>query len=437
MSEQLAIRLDLANAHASRLGAHGFDDAHFENLTHRTRGFRSRLNMERTEGQHAYLNLPHDYETLELALRMSAPRMGHFDDVVVLGIGGSSLGFLALHRALSPRGDIGVPVHIVDNTDPALLADVASRIELKRTQFVVVSKSGGTLETVIGLGYFAQRLRAAGLKLSDHMLAVTDPEKGFLRKFADEQEIDSLPIPPKVGGRFSVLSAAALLPAALAGLDVASLLEGAERAEKAARDGDLARDWPARLGLLATDFCRERGKRNIVFMPYCSRLASTADWFVQLWDESLGKCKRTDGTAIEAGQAAIRAVGACDQHAQLQLFLEGPNDKFTLFVRVEKPVPDLHLADFEYEQFDAGFLKGKALSHVNNSQLAGTAQALAERSRPSAVLALPSLDASTLGELLLGLELATTYAGFAWGVNPYDQPSVELGKAISRKMLGG
>lgn len=165
--------------------------------------------------------------------------------------------------------------------------------------------------------------------------------------------------------------------------------------------------------------------------------ASTADWFVQLWDESLGKSKRLDGTAIEAGQAAIRAVGACDQHAQLQLFLEGPNDKFTLLLRVEKPVPDLHLSDFEYERFDAGFLKGKALSEVINSQLAGTAQALAQRSRPSATLSLGSLDASTFGALLMGLELATTYAGFAWGVNAYDQPSVELGKAISRKMLGG
>jgi glucose-6-phosphate isomerase len=437
LSENLSISLDLTNAGAARVGAHGFDDAHFENLTHRTRGFRSRLNMERTEGQHAYLNLPHDYETLELALRMAAPRLGHFDDVVVLGVGGSSLGFLALHKALAPLGGIGVPVHIVDNTDPVLLADVASRVDLKRTQIVVVSKSGATLDTVVGLGYFAHRLRAAGLKLSDHMLAVTDPDQGFLRKFADEQEIDSLPIPPKVGGRFSVLSAAALLPAALAGLDIASLLDGAERAEKAARDGDLARDWPARVGLIATDFCRERAKRNIVFMPYCSRLASTGDWFVQLWDESLGKCKRTDGTAIEAGQTAIRALGACDQHAQLQLFLEGPNDKFTLFVRVEKPVPDLHLNDFEYEQFDAGFLKDKSLSQVINAQLAGTAQALAERSRPSATLSLPSLDASIFGELLLGLELATTYAGFAWAVNPYDQPSVELGKAISRKMLGG
>ncbi len=437
MSESQTISLDLGNAHASRVGAHGFDDAHFENLIHRTRGFRSRLNMERTEGQHAYLNLPHDLDTLELALRMAAPRMGHFDDLVVIGIGGSSLGFLALHRALAPLGGVGVPVHLVDNTDPMLLADIAAKLDLKRTQFVVVSKSGATLETVVGLAWFAQRLRAAGLKLSEHMLAVTDPAQGYLRKFADENEIDSLPIPPKVGGRFSVLSAAALLPAALAGLDVASLLEGAEKMEKSARDGELSRDWPARLGLIATDFCRERGKRSLVFMPYCSRLGSTADWFVQLWDESLGKNKRQDGTAIESGQTALRALGACDQHAQLQLFLEGPNDKFTLLIRVLKPVPDLHLPPFEYGKFDAAFLEGKALSQVLNAQLEGTAQALAQRQRPSGTLTLPTLDASTFGELLIGLELATTYAGFAWAVNPYDQPSVELGKAISRKMLGG
>lgn len=437
MPNTSTIRLDLANAHTSRVGAHGFDDAYFENLLHRTRGFRARLNMERTEGLHAYLNLPHDLDTLELALRTAAPRLGHFDDLVVIGVGGSSLGFAALHAALAPLGGVGMSVHVVDNTDPVLLADVTARIDFKRTQFVVVSKSGGTLETVAGLAWFSARLRAAGLKLSDHLIAVTDPEPSHLRRFADENAIDCLPIPPKVGGRFSVLSAAALLPAALAGLDVASLLAGAERAERAARDGDLMLDWPARLGLVATDMCRDRAKRNLVFMPYCSRMGPTADWFVQLWDESLGKSRRLDGTAIEAGQTAIRAIGACDQHSQLQLFLEGPNDKFTVLLSVKKPVPDSHLPEFEYGQFGADYLKGRTFSEVIGAQLEGTAQALAQRMRPSATLSLPTLDAATFGELLMGLELATTYAGFAWEVNPYDQPAVELSKGISRKKLGG
>ena len=434
---ETSIKLDLGNSSSLRVGASGFDDAYFENLVHRSRGFRARLSLERTSGHHSYLGLPNDHETLELVLRTSAPRMGHFDDLVVLGIGGSSLGLWALYRALSPLGGVGVAVHVVDNTDPVLFADVAARVNLKRTQFVVVSKSGATLETVLALGYFAGRLRAAGLKLSDHVVAVTDPEKGPLRRFANENDIDALPIPDGVGGRFSVLSAAALLPAAMAGLDVAGLLEGATRSEKAARDGDLAHDWPARMGLVATDLCKERNKRCLVFMPYASRLGAVADWFVQLWDESLGKNKRLDNTAIEAGQTAVRAVGATDQHAQLQLFLEGPADKFLLFLKVTKPVPDLALGNFEWDAFDAGFAKGRHLSEVLNAQLDGTAQALAQQGRPSATLTIPALDALSLGELLLGLELATTYAGFAWGVNTYDQPAVELGKRISRRMLGG
>lgn len=437
MSQSYSISLDLAHATAERVGSHGLDAAYFENLSHRVRGFRARLNLERGQGRHNYLALPHDQDALETVLRSAAPRMGHFDDLVVLGIGGSSLGLWALYRALSPLGGAGVCVHVVDNTDPLLFADIAGRVSLKRTLFVAVSKSGSTLETVLALGFFAGKLRAAQLKLADHLMVVTDPEKGPLKKFADEHELETLSIPPGVGGRFSVLTAAGLLPAALAGLDIGTLMEGAEQAERACRECALEQDWPARLGLVATDLCRDKGKRGLVFMPYSSRLAAVADWLVQLWDESLGKSRRLDQTAVEAGQTAIRAVGATDQHAQLQLFLEGPNDKFTLFARVERPEPDLPLGDFEWGAFDAEFVRGKTLSQVLNAQQRGTAQALAERQRPSATLSLPTLSPRVLGELLLGLELATTYAGFAWAVDAYDQPAVELGKRISRRILGG
>jgi glucose-6-phosphate isomerase len=313
---------------------------------------------------------------------------------------------------------------------------VLARIDLRDTLFVAVSKSGGTIETVIGLGFFAEKLRQAGLELKQHMIAVTDPAKGPLRAFADQHDLDTCEIPPEVGGRFSVLTSAGLAPAALLHLDIAALLNGAMRMEALCRTAPAERDWPARLGLIAAEMCR-RGKNQLVFMPYSSRLQLLSNWFVQLWDESLGKNVTADGKPAASGQTAIPAVGAADQHAQLQLFLEGPNDKLLLFTRIEKHVPDITLGEFDWATFGAGFVKGKTLGQVINAQQRGTAEACNQRQRPNATLVVPLLDASTLGELMLGLEIATTYAGYAFNVNPYDQPSVELGKQISRRMLGG
>ncbi|MCC6573906.1 MAG: hypothetical protein IT462_08945 [Planctomycetes bacterium] len=430
------IKLDHRNLLAQAVGDHGITAEEAANLPHRIRGMRSRLAMERKQGLHEYLALPGDDLMIEQVLRVAQPRMGRFESLILIGIGGSALGLRALVRALSPFGTPGPELFIIDNTDPALYAEVASRANLKRSLIVVVSKSGGTLESVIALGYFVERLREAKCDLREHLIVVTDPEKGPLRAFADKYDLDSLAIPPGVGGRFSVLTAAGLLPAALMSVDIAGLIGGAAAAERASWQGEPEADWPATLGLLVTDLCRKRGKHNVVFMPYTSRLDACADWFVQLWDESLGKSRALDGTAIEAGQTAVRAIGATDQHAQLQLFLEGPNDKAVVLLKIEKHEADVHAGKFEWADFDAAFVADKTLGQIINAQLDGTAQALAERKRPNATLTLPRLNSHGLGELMLGLELATSYAGFAWGINAYDQPGVELGKRLSRRILG-
>jgi glucose-6-phosphate isomerase len=432
----MTISLDIANLLSDKVGEHGLSAADLAAIDGRIPALRERLADERARGQHGYLNT-HDATTLiETTLQVCQPRLGRFHSLVLLGIGGSSLGLKALVNALEVMGQPQVELHVVDNTDPVLFARVLARIDLQDTLFVAVSKSGGTIETVIALGFFAEKLRQAGLELKQHMIAVTDPVKGPLRAFADEHDLDSCEIPPEVGGRFSVLTSAGLAPAALLHLDIAALLNGALRTEALSRTAPVEHDWPARLGLIAAELCR-RGKSQLVFMPYSSRLQLLSNWFVQLWDESLGKNVSTDGKPAAAGQAAIPAVGAADQHAQLQLFLEGPNDKLLVFTRIEKHVPDITLGEFEWAAFDAGFVKGKTLGQVINAQQQGTAEACVQLQRPNATLVVPTLDASTLGELILGLELATTYAGYAFNVNPYDQPSVELGKKISRRMLGG
>lgn len=436
MTDQHTIRLDSTNLLADKVGEHGLHDSDLAGLADRIAAYREQLKIESSQGMHAYLGLPGDTEMLENVFRLAQPRMGRFKYLVLLGIGGSSLGVRTLvqsvaHKRSSPE------LHVVDNTDPALFASVREAIELKDTLFIVVSKSGGTIETVLALGYFVGELQKAGLELADHMIAVTDPEHGKLRAFADKHGLHTADVPPAVGGRFSVLTAAGMLPAALMNIDVSALLEGAGRTVDLCASGDPTQDWPAHLGLLSTELCRNRGKSSLVFMPYTSRLQYMSDWFVQLWDESLGKSEALDGTATIAGQTVIPAIGATDQHAQLQLFLEGPNDKLMLFLRIERHSPEIKLGDFEWDDFGAGYVRGKTLGEVINAQQAGTAQACTERQRPNATLVLPKLDARTLGELIMGLEIATTYAGHAFGVNPYDQPSVELGKQISKRMLGG
>lgn len=422
----MAIKLDISNLLEPAVGEHGLGEDAVAALDSRILEYRNTLAAERAYGLHAHMGLAHDAEMLENILRATQPLLGRFRHLVLLGIGGSSLGLQMLVHALQPRGPA---LHVVDNTDPTLFAEVREAIELEHTLFIPVSKSGGTIETVAALGYFAGELDKAGLKLADHMLAITDPAKGHLRDFAERHGLPTAEIPPAVGGRFSVLTAAGLAPAALMNIDIAALLQGAARTAELCTSGVTAEDWPATLGLLAPELCLKRGKHSLVVMPYSSRLAYLSSWFVQLWDESLGK----DGK----GQAAIPAVGATDQHSQLQLFLEGPNDKALLFLRVENHRPDIRLGEFEWEHFGAGYVQGKTLGEVINSQQAGTAQACTERERPNATLTLPLLDASILGELVMGLEIATSYAGWAFGVNPYDQPAVELGKRISRRMLGG
>ncbi|MEE9312026.1 MAG: hypothetical protein V3V10_06385 [Planctomycetota bacterium] len=422
------ITLDTSSLLDSAVGKHGLTADDLEHLHAKERGFRSRIKQEFEKGQHAYLGLPSDLEPAKRVQQLADSRKGTFKHLVILGIGGSALGARMLHQALESSVDL----HVIDNTDPALIRATEAAIELRETLFLVISKSGGTIETVAALGYFVGRIRDSRLNLADHLIAITDPEHGHLRAFATQHGLDSVDIPAAVGGRFSVLTPAGLLPAALCGIDVVELLKGA------ARGAELSEETPfGHLGLHAVQLCRDYGKTGLVFMPYTSRLGYLADWFVQLWDESLGKKHATDGSIIHAGQTAIRTVGATDQHSSQQLFLEGPNDKLTVFIKIDDHGQSLPVGGFEWGEFNAGYLQGKTFNEIINAQQAGTAQALTSQDRPNATLKMPKLDTSTLGELIMGLQVATTYAGLSFGIDPYDQPAVELGKNISKKMLGG
>jgi glucose-6-phosphate isomerase len=395
----------------------------------------------RRSGEVGFADLPRDLTAADAASRLARELAGRFENLLVLGIGGSSLGGRALVAALChpfhnllPRERRGaLRVFFPDNSDPATFEALLGTLDLAETCFASVTKSGGTAETVAQHLALRERCIArfgeAGYR--ERCVVVTDPAKGALRRIAEAEGLRTLPVPPAVGGRFSALTAVGLLPAAAAGVDVAGLLEGAGAIEARCRTGDL-RENPALL-LASTLHLLDvrKGRRIDVLMPYADGLRETGDWFVQLWAESLGK-------SATVGPTPFRAVGATDQHSSMQLMVEGPQDKVVVLVRVGRPRADvsLQVPGGWREHPEIAYLHGHTMGELLEAERRATEAALGKAGRPTASIEIPRLDARSLGELLMLLELAVAYAGGLYGVNAFDQPGVEAGKRYAQGLLG-
>jgi len=403
------------------------------------------FNRRRDAGELGFLALPADEALHRQSTDFAAKTRGQFDDVVVLGIGGSALGPIALRTALlkpawnaltsAERG--GQPrLHVLDNVDPHAISALLARLSLDRALFVVTSKSGGTAETMSQYLIIRERLMQAKLDVGAHVVFVTDPKKGALRQIANAEGIAALDIPPAVGGRYSVLTPVGVLPAALVGMDTAQLLSGAgDIAGRCAAAGDALATNPA--GVFATlQFLADtkRGRHIHVLMPYSDPLRDLADWFVQLWAESLGKHRAAGDRGV--GPTPLGALGATDQHSKVQLFMEGPPDKTVTFVAVAQGGTDLTIPKLHSNVTELGYLGGHRLSELLSIEQRATAGALARRGRPNMTIHVDQVDAWHLGALFMLLEIATIYAGELYGVNPLDQPGVELGKQFTYAMLG-
>jgi glucose-6-phosphate isomerase len=361
----------------------------------------------------------------------------------VLGIGGSALGPVALRSALRPSGwnslgDAargGFPrLHVLDNVDPVTIDALLGRLDLGRALFVVTSKSGGTAETMSQFLVVHERLAAAvGDAWRDHVVFVTDPAKGALRPLAERERVAALDIPANVGGRFSVLTPVGTLPAALIGVDVAALLRGAGDMARLCATDDPARNPAAAYAALQFLADTRLGKPMHVFMPYSDELRDFAAWFVQLWAESLGKI-RPDGRSV--GPTPIAALGATDQHSQVQLFMEGPADKTVTFLAVRERGVDVRIPAAFGDVAELAYLGGHSLGELIDVEQRATAGALAARGRPNMTLTVDRVDAWHVGALIMFLELATAYAGHLYGVDAFNQPGVELGKQFAYAMLG-
>jgi glucose-6-phosphate isomerase len=427
-------------------GRHGLPRARLADLAARFGEVQAEVRRRREAGEYGFYRLVDQGETVR---RISAFAEGlgqAHDHVLVLGIGGSALGTKALLTALrrpawneldDEAREFFPRLTVVENVDPTTMDAALRRIDPRRVLVNVISKSGGTAETMAQYLVVRQWLEdALGAAATRHVVFTTDPARGALRELAGREGIATLEVPPEVGGRFSVLSPVGLLPAALVGIDIAQLLAGARRALEAAEAEDLARNPAALYAALHWAADSDLDARIDVLMPYTDRLREFAEWYRQLWAESLGKRVSRGGEVVHRGPTPVGAVGATDQHSQVQLFMEGPYDKVITFAVVDDLGTDLTIPARSDLPADLAYLPGHTLGELLRAEYEATSAALAQMGRMSCTLRLPDLTPATVGEAIMFLQVATGYAGVWYGVDPFDQPGVELGKKLTFGAMG-
>jgi glucose-6-phosphate isomerase len=414
----------------------------------RLRKILKKIEEERSGGLHRYRDLPRDHVTRRAIEAVVRPLRGKTDNLVVLGIGGSALGNIALHDALNPaqynllsrRKRRGPRLFVMDNVDPARFASMLDVVkhELDRTVFNVISKSGETAETacqfLIVRDLLRRRLGAEAAR--KQMWVTTDTRSGTMRSIVDSEGYASLPVPDGVGGRFSVLSAVGLFSAAMCGIDIAELLRGAADMDKQVSAAAPSRNPAAQLAAV-NYLCYKRGQPMAVMMPYSNGLYGLADWFRQLWAESLGKCHtRTGRPTTAVGPTPIKALGATDQHSQVQLYREGPNDKLIMFLEVLAHERDVKIPMQLSDVPAMSYLGGQTMGALLAAEKRATEMALLRSQRPNLTIHFPEVSPFAVGGFIYLLEATTTIMGYLLGIDPYDQPGVELGKKITYHLMG-
>jgi glucose-6-phosphate isomerase len=444
------IALDYANCLADRVGSHGIDEKELRDAEATMAELTARLDGTKGTGWERWRLLPFDpHRERHLRLVRDAARCyPDAENLLVLGIGGSALGNSAIHAALAPptynlmpRSARGGPrLFVLDNVDPDLVGAVLDEIRrsdrsFEKTVVNVISKSGETAETAAQFLVLRTMLRQAlGPRGGERIVAITDPEKGTMRAICDAEGYATLPVPDGVGGRFSVLSPVGLFSAAMCGLDVDELLDGAAEMDTRCSTPNLRENPAAMLAWLLITFAR-RGKPNHVLMPYANCLDPLADWFRQLWAESLGKRHDRAGREVFAGATPIKALGATDQHSQIQLYREGPNDKVVGFVEVEAFGRDVAIPQ-DVPHPNLAYLGGASLGRLLGAEKRATEYALLESERPSFTIVLPRVTARHVGGFIQMWEIATAYAGLLLDIDAFDQPAVETGKKATFGLMG-
>ena len=442
----MSLHLDFTAMFAETVGKNcGLTKQELEALRPTFSATRADLKQRHETGKLPFWDLPFADDVVAAVELFATEARQRFSDFVLLGIGGSALGPIALHQSLNhlqhnllpPDQRRGCRFFCPDNVDPDYIGSVWDVVDPAEALFNVVSKSGGTGETAAQFLLVVDLLKKRlGNKWREHLVLTTDPEKGMLREFARREGVAAFPIDPGVGGRFCVLTPVGLLPAAITGIDIRELCRGAGALREACFRENLD-DNPA--ALFAALLYLAQTKRNLpiqVMFAYSNRLYPVADWFRQLWAESLGKRYALNGSEIFTGPTPVKAVGATDQHSQVQLYVEGPFDKAVVFLGAREFGRELPIPDLKMSEPDLGYLQGVEFGRLLNAERRATAYALTRAGRPNMTLELDRIDAAHIGALLYLLEAATLYGGGFYGVNPLDQPGVEAGKKATYALMG-
>ena len=441
--DSMRIRVDYNNMMAARLGARGIADAEIDALEPKLAAAADALVSNRDSMKWREL-LYNQEAVVEQIEAVAADVRGRCENFVVLGIGGSALGPIAVHQALChlryndlPREKRGGPrLFVEDNIDPERMAALLDVIDIDQTVFNVITKSGGTSETMSQLLIVTNLLHERyGADISARLIATTDAVKGNLIKIAKRENLTTFVVPDGVGGRFSELCPVGLLAAAVCGIDIRELLAGAAYMDGICNEPAVRKN-PAYLLATLQYIAMQRGMNISVLMPYADSLKYMADWYAQLWAESLGKRVDRSGRSVHVGQTPVKALGVTDQHSQVQLYTEGPFDKVVTFLGVERYRTETRIPQGYADIPDVSFLSGHTQNELIKAEQSATAYALMKSGHPSNTITLPEVNAFTVGELLYLFEVMTAFAGELLDINAFDQPGVEEGKNATYALLG-
>ncbi|MCX7000746.1 MAG: glucose-6-phosphate isomerase [Candidatus Sumerlaeota bacterium] len=443
------ITYDYSNALASMIGEeHGITEKEIKGLDAKAQAVHKDLQRMRTQKEVGFFDLPYDTNLVKAINAIASDIHRNFENFVVVGIGGSSLGALCLlnalshnyHNFLDPAGRHNHPrIFFMDNPDPDAVRELLDILDLRTTAFNIISKSGNTSETMaifMHLYNVVQR-RFSKAALSKHFIITTDADRGSLREVAVADKMKTMPIPKNVGGRFSVFSAVGLLPAAVAGINIQELLSGAAVMDERCSKPSLNTN-PAYLNAVIHFLAHTKKGKNIsVMMPYATALRTVADWYAQSWAESLGKKFDADGNVINTGQTPIKALGAIDQHSQIQLYVEGPNDKIITFIGLGKFSKECRAPKVFHSVPALNYLAENDLEELLSNELHATEFSLFKAQRPSVKFTLDELNARNMGGLLYLFEVQTVFAAGLYNINAFDQPGVQAGKKTTHALMGG
>lgn len=422
-------------------------NSEFENYKETIHKIIAELNSNKDKpGQNLqWMNLGYNEETIWYVKEYAALVENRFDNILILGMGGSSLGTQAVCEALLPsywnyltkEQRKNYPrIFFLDNIDPDQMVSMLNILDLKKTLVNVVTKSGSTAEVMAQFMVLKDLMeKELGDDYRKNIIATTDKNIGILKQLSDQEGYKTFFIPDDVGGRFSVFSAVGLLPFSLLGINIEEITQGIKDMDLALKNTDIHFNIAAQNALIHYLMDTKKGKKISVMMPYSYRLRFIADWYCQLWAESLGKERNKDNKVVNTGQTPVKALGVTDQHSQIQLYNEGPNDKIINFLRVGEYDATLEIPNI-FEYTGISYLGGKTMNRLFNAEADSTMASLIDYKRPNITITVPKVTPYYIGQLLYMFEVQTAITGALYNIDAFDQPGVEQSKNYTYALMG-